>query len=389
MRWAAPLFAIACAGGSPANAETIAILPFANSTSPAVPNAAGMDWIGAGIAESVREALAARGVEVLTRDEVAEGYAFLRLRPLAELTQASILKLGETLKADHVLHGTFSYAQGSLTIRGRILHRPTLEQTAPLEEFGPLEALPALEAHLSWRALALMAPQAAPPEANFLSLRVPVRLDAEESYIRGLLASTPELKEKNYLQAARLEPRDWRPAFELGKILMARKSYREAATWLERVLPSDAAYPEAAFRLGISKFHAGDMQASQGILEELSRTVPLSGVFNNVGAAQSRNGSTAAANSFRKALEGDPNDPDYHFNLAYVLWKTGDFDAAANGFRAVLDRAPGDTMATLLLGRSITRQGPRKDAAADARLLALERIKESFADLGYRRRVLE
>jgi len=368
-----------------ARAETIAVLPFANAS-----GQSGMDWMGAGIAETVREALATHGMNVLTRDEVAAGYTYLRLRPLVELTQASILKLGETLKADHVLYGTFSYkppgpgaakgARGTLTIHGRILHRQTFEQSAPLEEVGSLEDFPSLEAHLSWRTLTLMAPQTAPLEADFLSLRTLVRLDAEESYIRGLLAASPEQREKDFLQAARIEPNYWRPAFELGKILMARKSYREASTWLERVQPSDAGYSEARFLLGISKFHSGDAQASQEIFERLSHTGASSAVFNNLGAAQSRNGLASAAVNFRKALEVDPNDPDYLFNLAYVLWKTGDFDAAADRFRAVLDRVPGDSMATLLLGRSITKQGPRKDAAADARLLSLERIKESTTE---------
>src|SRR6185436_10647973 len=169
--------------------------------------------------------------------------SFLRLRPVAELTQASILKLGETLRADHVLYGTFAYkppapgspkdARGSLTIRGRILHRQDFQQSAQIEEVGSLEEFPSLEAHLSWRALTLMAPKEAPPESAYMPLRTPVRLDAEESYIRGLLGATPEQREKDFLQSARLEPRYWRPAFELGKLMVARKSYREAATWLE------------------------------------------------------------------------------------------------------------------------------------------------------------
>ena len=370
-----------------ARAETIAILPFANVSHSAIPNAARMDWIGAAVAETVREALAARGADVLSREEVAAAYTSLRLRPFAELTQASIFKLAGTLKADQVLYGTFSFAPPMLTIRGRILQRQTFEQTPALEEMGVLEDLPGLEAHLSWRVLTLLTPGAAPAEGDFRSLRTPVRLDAEESYIRGLLAATIEQREKDFRQAARLEPTYWRPAFELGKILMTRKSYREAATWLERVQPSDAGYPEAAFLLGISKFHSGDTLASQEIFLRLSGTVPLSGIFNNLGAAQSRGGLPSAAGSFRRALADDPGDPDYHFNLGYFLWKTGQFDAAADEFRAVVDRVPSDSIATLLLGRSITKRGPRKDAPGDARLLSLERIKESFADLGYRRRV--
>jgi tetratricopeptide (TPR) repeat protein len=265
-----------------------------------------------------------------------------------------------------------------------VLDRENFTQAAAFEESGTLEELSSLEAHLSWRVLKLVAPGTAPAESNYLSLRRPVRLDAEESYIRGLLATQAEQQEMFFMQAARLDSRDWRPAFEIGKILMARKAYREAAPWLEQVRPTDARYAEAGFLLGVAKFHANDIVAAEEVFERLSQTVPLGGVFNNLGAAQSRNGKSAAA-AFRAALRDDPNNPNYHFNLGYALWKAGEFESAIESFHAALDRNPSDTMATLLLGRSLTKQGPRKANPADARLLALERIEESFADLGYRR----
>ena len=82
----------------------------------------------------------------------------------------------------------------------------------------------------------------------------------------------------------------------------------------------------------------------------MADVVPLSEVFNDLGAAQNRRNLPQAIESFRKALEGDPNDPVYHFNLGYALWKKGDYAAAADRFRAVLDRQPDDEMATLMLG---------------------------------------
>lgn len=385
MRWCAVVLMWACWGGSPARGQTVAVLPFANASGPSVPNAGGMDWIGAGIAETVREALVGQGIHTLEREEVAEGFAFLRLRPLAQLTLGSALKLGEALRADRVLYGVFSYqppassgARGTLEIRAHMLDRRTFAHSAPIEERGPLESLPDLEAHLSWQMVKLIARESAPPESEFRIFREPVRLDARENYIRGLLASVLPQKEKFYLQASRLEPSYWRPALELGKIFMGRRSYREAAAWLERVQPSHSGYAEAAFLLGVAKFQSGDTRAAQEIFERLALLAPLAEVFNNLGAAQSRNGLAAAADNYRKALAADLNDPDYHFNLAYFLWKNGDFAGAAEGFRAVLEREPNDALAALLLDRSARRQGLRKDAAADARLLALERVKSFF-----------
>ncbi len=65
-------------------------------------------------------------------------------------------------------------------------------------------------------------------------------------------------------------------------------------------------------------------------------------MYNDLAAAESRRNLPQAVDDFRKALEGDSNDPVYHFNLGYALWKKGDFSAAADRFRAVLDREPDD-----------------------------------------------
>src|ERR1700682_5450003 len=86
-------------------AETAAVLPFANRTSAADPTQASLDWIGESIAETVRDAIGARGVVTLSRLEVDEAYRALSLRRTGALTQASMLKIGEALDAEQVVYG--------------------------------------------------------------------------------------------------------------------------------------------------------------------------------------------------------------------------------------------------------------------------------------------
>jgi tetratricopeptide (TPR) repeat protein len=341
----------------------------------------------------LRAAFVTRGVLTLERDRVAEAYRRLQLRERTELTEASILKLGEVLDAEQVVHGTFSFApaaagsasasKGSLKIQARVSDRRHLRQSAVFEETGALEDLATLESHLTWRALTVVAPARAPAESEFRSLRAPVPLDALENYIRGLLAPAPEQKEKFFAQAARLDPDFAPPAFELGKIHFDRKEYREAAQWLEHVGPAENHYREASFFLGYARYQAGDFEAANKAFQTITEKVPISPVWNNLGAAQSRQNLPQAVDSFRKALEQDPSDPDYHFNVGYALFKKGDFAAAADRFRAVLDRDPGDQMATLLLGRCLKKQGLRAATASDARLQALERLKDTYEERVY------
>jgi Flp pilus assembly protein TadD len=114
----------------------------------------------------------------------------------------------------------------------------------------------------------------------------------------------------------------------------------------------------------------------------VAASVPLNEVYNNLGAAQARRGMLAQAQAnFRKALEGDSTDPDFHFNLGYALWKARQFDEAATSFRAVLDRSPADTEATTLLGRALKKDGPRP---ADPKTDGRERLKTNYDETTYR-----
>jgi len=361
-------------------AETAAVLPFANRTAATDPSQASLDWIGESIAETVRDAIGVRGIVTLSRAEVDDAYHQLNLRALGPLTQASTLKIGEALDAEQVIYGAFELTDGSLKIAAHIFDRRRFRQSSEFIETGNLEDLPTLEAHLAWRALVLLAPGLAPPESDFRALRPAVRLDAEENYVRGLLARSPEQQERFFLQAARLDSHYGHPDYQLGRLHYDRKEYRQAADWLQKISADDAHYREASFLLGLSLFQSGDFTGAQKAFQTVADMVPLSEVMNNLGAAQNRRNLPQAIDSFRKALEGDPNDPVYHFNLGYALWKKGDYASAADRFRAVLDRQPDDDRATLMLGLCLKKQNTRP---GDARLETLERLKTNYEERAY------
>jgi tetratricopeptide (TPR) repeat protein len=108
--------------------------------------------------------------------------------------------------------------------------------------------------------------------------------------------------------------------------------------------------------------------------------VPLNEVYNNLGAAESRTNLTDALANFRKALEGDETDPAYRFNVGYALWKSGDFEAAAQHFRGVLERNPDDAQASLLLAHCANRTGSRP---GEVRTEGLERLKTNYEESAY------
>ncbi len=366
----------------PVRGDTVAVLPLYHE--PTVEN---YDWMGESVAEAIREALDAEGLLALNREDRVEVYRRLSVRSGAVLTRATVIKIGQTLDAGKVIYGSFEVAlprdpaRATLSITARLLDLQHMRPGPEYRESGALADLSLLQQKLAWQFVHLLAPQSATTEQAFLASRPPVRTDAVESYIRGLLATAPDQQMKLFTQAARLDSRFSQPCFQLGRILFGHKSYKESAQWLERVTRGDSHYMEARYLLGICRYYAGEFEPAVKLFQEVAAEVPLNEVYNNLGAAQLRRNDNAAVANFRKALEGDEADPDYWFNVGYALWKQGDFQTAAANFRAVLARTPDDMEATILLGRCLRREGP---TSSDTKLAGRERVKQTYEETALR-----
>lgn len=380
--FAKTIFVLICVAQAQVWADTVLVLPFFNLS-----NSANLDWIGESFAETIRESLSAQGVLALSREDREEGFQRLSIRPYALLTRASVIKLGESLDAAQVIFGQYTLlpgappSKGSLRITSRILDLKRIKQGPEFNEEGALEDLASIETHLAWQTVQALAPNAARAEDDFRRARPPLRVDAMESYVRGLLATSPERKHHFFTQAARLDARFSQPCFQLGRLHAQKKEYRAALTWLERVDRADSHYFEAQFLLGVCRYYTADYAGAEAAFRLVSGSVPLNEVFNNLGVAQSRRNQPETLESLKKAIEGDAADPDYHFNLGYALWKRGRFDEAAESFRASLARNPADTDATVMLGRCLKKSGPR---AGDPKNEGLERLKLNYEETAYR-----
>jgi tetratricopeptide (TPR) repeat protein len=368
-------------------ADTIAVLPLFNVDEHSAPN---LDWIGESVSETIDEALSTGGLLVLPREDREEVYRRLSLRTGVVLTKASVLKIGETLDAGQIVFGDLrvegagsgaTNLKANLRLTVRIVDLKKFQQGAEIVQTGSLENLSQMETKLAWMLLRQLAPESAPSEDAFFHDRAPVRVDAMESYVRGLMATSEDQKVKLFTQAAHLDEHFSQPDFQLGRWLFAKKDYKTAEPWLSKVTKSDSHFLEAAFLRGICKYHEGDFEGAADQFKMVANEVPLNEVYNNLGAALSRKNDPAAGENFKKALDGDVGDPDYWFNLGYSLWKQGRFELAATHFRAVLDRSPGDQEATTMLGRCLKMEGPR---AGDPRTDGRERIKTAFEDSAYR-----
>ena len=368
------------------HAETQLVLPFFNHS-----KNASLDWIGESIAESVRDSLVSEGLLAYERDERMEAYRRLSLRPGAELTHASVLKLGESLDASAVVYGFYELlpsdegktgSKGSLRITARVLDIKHTRQGAAYMEVGAIEDLATLEARLGWQTLTSLVPKSAPAEREFMQARPSVRLDAVENYVRGLMATVAEQRHHYFTQAAHIDEHYSQPCFQLGKIYWEKKDYKVAAGWLARVARNAPHYFEAQFFLGLCRYLSGDMKGAEQCFQQVAGELPLNEVYNDLGAVQTqRQDFAAAADSFRKAIEGDDTDPDFHFNLGVALWRAGKYNDAADSFRAVLARNSSDPDATTMLGRSLKKEAPRP---GDPRTEGKLRLKTNYEESAFR-----
>jgi tetratricopeptide (TPR) repeat protein len=369
---------------STAQADTYLVLPFFNvSKNPS------LDWIGESLAEALREALASEGLIALNRDDRVEAYRRLAIRPRSLLTRASVVKIGEALDAEQVIFGQFDLqpvpesgakTKGSLQVTARLLDLKHVRQGPEFREVSALEDLASLQSRLAWQTVRFLKPNGAPSEAEFQNRHPVVKVNAIENYVRGLLALNPDEEHRFFTQAARLDPHYSAPCFQLGRLLWRKKEYKSAAEWFQKVSPEDVHYHEAAFFLGLSRYYAGDFAGAQTAYQSVLRIVPLSEVYNNLGAAESRTDSPGALGNFQKALEGDTRDPAYQFNVGYALWKKGDYQAATAVFASLIEHNPEDEQASMLLARCVKRSGPRP---GDTQTEGLERLKTNYEESAY------
>jgi tetratricopeptide (TPR) repeat protein len=368
----------------PAQCATVLVVHFHNSSS--YPD---LDWVGESVAETLRSEFNQSDQIVPDRNASAEGMNRLALRPDAVFTEATLIRLGRTLDADHLVHGSYEVKlapdssrlqDGSVSVTMRFIDLRKLKDGPEITEAGKLTDLARLEEHLAWEALKYLQPATELSLDKFLAPQKLTRLDAEESYIRGLLSSSKEQQQKWFLQAANLDAHFIAPAFELGKLYAERKDYRLAVKWLLRVPVTDIRYPNARFQMGLSAYNAADYNAAGNYFRDVAKGVPLNEVYNNLAAAEDQLNQPAALEDYRRALAGDPNDPVYQFNLGAALLRTNSFDEAARQ----LQNASAHLQDDAEISRLLEQANARIPFPPNTKPLAAARLKQNLDATAFR-----
>jgi tetratricopeptide (TPR) repeat protein len=367
------------------SADTYMVVPFINSG----PDAS-LDWIGDSISEAVIDALAEAEVSVLSRSELQSGFALTGIKNPRQVTQASMIKVGDRLDAGFVLMGDFDYEQsnvkaskleGTLKIQARLIGVKQFDLTNKIEFQGRLADLPQVLNEFSWMVLSFAAKEKAGLRENYLKKRPTANVSALESYTRGLKAERMEQRSRLFANAAKLDPTFGKPALELGLMAFERKQYRSAADWFYKVPPTMRRGREAMFFQALARFHLGDFVSARSLLEKIAAEVPVNEVWNNLGIVLQRLGEPGAWEILARAREGDPSDPDYAFNLGLALWKAGRSAEAVPHLQAALSLQPEDSLVKTVL--ETAKNQTAADPALHRELLQKERLKDRYNESVY------
>jgi Flp pilus assembly protein TadD len=147
---------------------------------------------------------------------------------------------------------------------------------------------------------------------------------------------------------------------------------------------------EAGFYFGLASFYSGNYPRAEEAFASIATQLPLAEVVNNEGVAASRHGKDGAA-KFQQAVTLDPEDADYHYNLAVALRRNHDYGAAMKEATRAVALRPNDTEASSLVALLNRESVGERSAQAAVKASTptddaqpLERIKRTYDEASFR-----
>lgn len=364
-----PVFGQAAAS----NQRIFLVFPFENSGS-----APRLDWLGEGLEELTIQSLSSAGQQVYSHSGRVAEMERNGLPLSAKISRASMLRIAQDLDADFVIFGSFSSDGKTLTVESRLLRTDPLALLPAVRETGPLDTVIELQSKIVWRMLSANDRNYRLTLADYSKLQRRPRLDAFEHYIRGLGASEDQVKQRELREAVRLEPAWPDPYFELGETYLSRNDCSTAISFFSHVPAGHARYMEAEFAEAVCRLQMNQPERAEEILVSLQKTLgarekadvqggapgaDVPEILNNLAIARARQGKTAAAQTdLRHAVELDPEEDDYPFNLGLLAFETGDYAGAAASFREAADRRPENAEDRALLVQALEKSGKKAEA---------------------------
>jgi tetratricopeptide (TPR) repeat protein len=362
-----------------AQGRVVLVLPFDNrSANPS------LTWIGDSFPDTLNQRLNSAGFLTISRDDRAFALDHLGLPVGFRPSRATTIRIAQQLDANYVVVGSYTVANNKIAVSAQVLSVDQLQLSAPLQDGADLPRLFDAENAIAWKIARQIDPQFNVAEQTFLASPGGVPLPSFENYIRGTNAPVPA-ERLTRLKAAVAETPTYPAALlALGKEQYTARDYPNAATTLAKVPRANPLALEANFYLGLSRFNSAQYAQAEAAFAFVASRLPLPEVINDQAVAAARQSKDAAA-LFQRASAADPNDEDYHYNLAISLFRRGDTAGALREADAALHLKPNDNEAAELRSRlNLVPAGTKLAPTSDSSFNPVERIRRTYSEAGFR-----
>ncbi len=380
-----------------AHGRLLLVLPFENHT-----GQTSLDWIGQAFPEIFNRRLASAGFLPISRTDRVYALDHLGLPLNFHPSRASAIRLAQTLDADYVVFGSYTTTGTMLNTTAQVLDVTALKLGAQLNNQADLTHLLETLNSLAWQVTRQLDPTYAVAEQTFIATDSDLRLDAFENYVRGLTEGSIDERIRHLREAVRLSPHFYPAWLALGKAYFANQNFELAASTLGHLTKDDPNALEADFYRGLAFFYTGKYMDAEDAFAFDSTRLPLPEVVNNQGVAAARRGKDGTA-LFQQAIAADPNDVDYHFNLAVALRRRGDIAGAIREIDQAVKLRPQDSEAASLAttlhneqqnpgaakvnaSLNTTQSGTQNNTSSNG---PLERIKRTYNEASFHQAAFE
>ena len=364
--------------------RVVLVLPFDNRSGQTA-----LAWVGDSFPDTLNQRLTSAGFLTITREDRQYALDHLGLPIDFKPSRATTIRIAQTLDADFVIVGSYTVANGRIAVQAQVLEVNKLKLSPPLQDSSELPRLFDVENAIAWKIAREIDPHFNIAQQTFLAASGGIQLSAFENYIRGTDATTWQERIKRLQLAVQANPNYTAALLALGKAQFAERDYDQAAITLAKIQPTDRRALEAGFYIGLARFNTAKYAEAESAFAFVASRLPLPEVVNDQAVASSRQGHDAVP-LFQRASTADPNDADYHYNLAVALLRRGDSAGARREVDAALKLRPTDTEAAQLkanisAGRTIA--SPTTSATTTSTTSdfdALERIRRTYSEASFR-----
>ncbi len=345
------------------------MLPFDNRT-----GQPSLEWMREAAAAILSTRFASAGFDPTSRSDRMYALDHLGLPEGFQPSRASSIKLAQTLDADSIVVGNYTIDGNTLVAEASLVDVPNLRMMPAVNASGPMRDMMSVFSALAWKLTRQLDPGFRGSEETFIAAGRQIRVDAFEQYIRGVTEPDQAERQRHLEQAVKLSPGFSSAWMALGREEYNQQRYAEAAEAYAKVDRSSADGLEAGFYGGLALLFQGDYAPAAQSFADVARVLPLASVLNNEGVALSRQDKDGSS-FFIQAAAADPDDADYHFNLAISLKRHGNLPGAIGEMAQCAKLHPADDEAQTLLAAWKT---PAGTATGSVSADPLERIVRTF-----------